>query len=232
MDTFGDFMTNFAGKHGERIPDVVWNDIKDTKSYMANILNDYKFDGLMDEVEHSAYWKRTQYGDSDDLAMLRTTKDQARIETTRNDRLELKGKIDEYNKLKGLIDTRDGGTGEQMMKTDEMYAFVGADPDFTGMEVVQDYYMLDLAGASDESWADEDASVQEQAAYKQRKQYINKMMALEKDIKGLNTNLERSSIYDSLEDFEFWSPVGEIKDEVNLEDLSDDELDKLINQYK
>ena len=58
------------------------------------------------------------------------------------------------------------------------------------------------------------------------------MMALEKDIKGLNTNLERSSIYDSLEDFEFWSPVGEIKDEVNLEDLSDDELDKLINQYK
>tara|TARA_R100000808_G_scaffold19920_1_gene43164 strand:- start:4113 stop:5381 length:1269 start_codon:yes stop_codon:yes gene_type:complete len=231
MDTFGDFMTNFAGKHGERIPDVVWNDIKDTKSYMANILNDYKFDGIMDEVEHSAYWKRTQYGDSDDLAMLRTTKDQARIETTRNNRLELKGKIDEYNRLKGLIDTKDGGTGEELMKAEEMFAYVGVGQDFVDFEA-QDYYMLDLAGAIDEDWGDAGASVQQQAAYKLRNQYINKMQKLEEDIKGLNTNLERSSIHDSLKDFEFWSPVGEVEDEVNFENLSDDEFDKLWQEYE
>ena len=231
MDTFGDFMTNFAGKHGERIPDVVWNDIKDTKGYMSNILNDYKFDGIMDEVEHAAYWKRVQYGDVDDLAMLRTTKDQARIETTRNYRLELKGKIDEYNNRRKLIDKRDGGIGEEMMKTDEMYTYVSADPDFTGMDI-SDNTMLDLAGAADDSWGDDGASVQQQASYKLRNQYIDEMMALEKDIRKLNTNLERSSIHDSLEDFKFWSPVGEIKDEVNFENMPDDEFDKLWQEYQ
>ena len=112
-----------------------------------------------------------------------------------------------------------------------MYSFVGADPDFTGMDI-SDNTMLDLAGAADDSWGDDGASVQQQASYKLRNQYIDEMMALEKDIRKLNTNLERSSIHDSLEDFKFWSPVGEIKDEVNFENMPDDEFDKLWQEYQ